>query len=492
MDGKQAAAAALLGVCLIGSPLRAAPVDPVVSPSSSSVAPATSPTGTSPPKAPSESTGSAATAARIAVAQAWLAESDARIAAANAPGAQPPLPAVAPVAGSDPAARAAQAKARLAEAKARGAARRNELIENLKRRQAMSADMHTYSEQKKAEAAAAELAAKQEEQRRLLDPATARPALQGSEQQVRDALEFQGRALVKQGRLREAETIFSDYVAQRRRTPSGLWMSGLFFSGVGTGLLENVPENAQAQRWKTVEEQTLDWARKSPESPLPRLLHAHILFDHAWEVRGGRYAVNTPKQVWKPFKALIARTAKYLDRERAVASRAPEYYWILLKTLRSSDGGGDHLTVLEQGERAFPGYYPSYFAMFTTLMPKWHGSVEHIEAFAEAAAQRTERTDGAGMYARIYWYAAQDTYRFNLFKATGVRWERMKQGFDDVIQRYPDQWNLQNYARFACDAQDRDKLAELLAKIDGPPMMEAWSNPQLFEKCSELAGRLKL
>ncbi|MGO1071017.1 hypothetical protein [Lysobacter sp. CA199] len=406
----------------------------------------------------------------------------------------PELPA-AKAATSDAAAadpQAAERAARIAEAKARGAERRRQMLEDFKQRQARIEALNQAFRQHEARHEAKRLAEQQEEQRRLLNPAQTQPALDGDEQQVRDAVFFQGRAFVKQQRLRDAEAAYRDYVEKSRRTPSGVWMSSIFFSGVSAGLLENVPEEAKAHHWQWLEQQTLNWAREAPDSPLPRLLHADVLLDHAWNIRGNLYVAKTPKSVWKPFLATLEGGLKYLDHERAVASHAPEYYWLTLKLMRGSKHGGDPLAVLEQSERAFPGHYPSYFAMFITLLPKWDGSVEHIEAFAESAAQRTRKTEGDSMYARIYWYAAQTYYRSNLFDATDVRWDRMKQGFEDVLKRYPDEWNLQNYARFACDAQDRDKLIELLSKMKKPPIDEAWSNPQHFEKCSQMAGRLSL
>jgi hypothetical protein len=346
--------------------------------------------------------------------------------------------------------------------------------------------------QQEAARKAAQLAAQQEEQRKLLDPAQTRVVLSGSEQQVREALTFQGRAFVKQGRVHDAVAAYGDYISGSRRTPSGVWMSSVFYAGIRAGLFASVPEDAQARRWEWLEEQTLRWAREEPDSPLPRLMHAEVLYAHAWEIRGTRYVKDTPQHVWKPFHAMLSRTLKYLDEERAIAARAPEYYSLSLRAMRGSEDGGDPLARFDQGQRAFPGYYQMYFEMLETLLPKWGGSVEHMDAFAEAAVDATRKTEGESMYARIYWVAAQGPYRFNLFDATSVRWGRMKQGFEDVMKRYPDQWNLQNYARFACDAQDRDKLAELLAKVQMPPMMEAWSNPQLFEKCSQMAGRVSL
>lgn len=335
-------------------------------------------------------------------------------------------------------------------------------------------------------------APEREARKRLLD---AQPKLDGTELEVREALFAQGRALIQLQRKPEAVAAYRDYVAQRRRTPSGLWMSESFYLGVESALIESVPEQERARRWDWLEEQTLRWAREAPDSPLPRLMHGEILLDRAWEIRGSRYVAKTPPRVWKPFYAALDRTLKYLDDERAVASGAPEYYRLTLNTLRGSQSGGSPLEVLDQGERAFPGYYPMYFEIYTTLLPKWSGSVAQIEAFAADAVRRTRASEGESMYARIYWFAAQGAYSKTLFWRTHASWERMRQGFEDIVQRYPDQWNLHNYARFACDAQDRDTLATLLPRLKVQANMtlleSAWGSRKRFEECSQMAGSLR-
>jgi hypothetical protein len=69
----------------------------------------------------------------------------------------------------------------------------------------------------------------------------------------------------------------------------------------------------------------------------------------------------------------------------------------------------------------------------------------------------------------------------------------MKTGFEDVVARYPDQWNYQNYAHFACQAGDSKTLDQLLSRhVRRPIIAEAWSGPVTFEECERLAGRLNL
>ena len=58
---------------------------------------------------------------------------------------------------------------------------------------------------------------------------------------------------------------------------------------------------------------------------------------------------------------------------------------------------------------------------------------------------------------------------------------------DDLVARYPDQWNYNRYARFACRAGDRDTAQAVLAKI-AYPLPGAWyDEPDRYARCRSWA-----
>ena len=93
------------------------------------------------------------------------------------------------------------------------------------------------------------------------------------------------------------------------------------------------------------------------------------------------------------------------------------------------------------------------------------------------------------MYARIYWFASQTQFQNAIFTDSLVTWSRMKDGFEDIIKRYPDAWNLNNYAKFACLAQDKPKTREILERADFTIVPEAWNSPSLHAECFQWALR---
>ena len=86
------------------------------------------------------------------------------------------------------------------------------------------------------------------------------------------------------------------------------------------------------------------------------------------------------------------------------------------------------------------------------------------------------------MYARIYWSASQTQYGRDLFTDSDVIWEKMKKGIDDVLKRYPDQWNINNFALFACLANDKEKARELFNLIKQPIIWKVWKSEADYQQ----------
>ncbi|WP_164272972.1 MULTISPECIES: hypothetical protein [Stenotrophomonas] len=59
----------------------------------------------------------------------------------------------------------------------------------------------------------------------------------------------------------------------------------------------------------------------------------------------------------------------------------------------------------------------------------------------------------------------------------------MSQEIDDVLARYPSDWNLQNFAYFACQAGDKAKTRALMDRITRPKEFHAWWDGDVYEQC---------
>jgi hypothetical protein len=103
-----------------------------------------------------------------------------------------------------------------------------------------------------------------------------------------------------------------------------------------------------------------------------------------------------------------------------------------------------------------------------------------------------DKRAGQMLYARIYWYASQDQFKDAIFLVSVAHWKDMREGFKSIIADYPDQWNINNYAKFACLVGDEATTREAVGLMKGDPIESAWPSTDQYRSCEQLAGRTSL
>lgn len=276
------------------------------------------------------------------------------------------------------------------------------------------------------------------------------------------------------------------YRATEARTSSGLWKLTMFYSGIDAFFDMDRKEDGY---WVAAERIAAAWVERYPQSPSARLAFAQLLLNRAWSYRGGGYADTVEPQNWPPFFKFVERARGYLEAQKPIASKDP-YWYEMMAQLAYIQSWPDarFAALIAEGEEKEPAYYQLYFTAMNYYAPKWGGSAAKIEAFARESVERTRRTEGWGMYARIYWYASQTQFGDNLFSESRVNWDDMKKGMDDVLAQYPDGWNIGNFVKFACLAGDRAKTKELLDRMDETVSWIVWERHEDFERCQSMAA----
>lgn len=279
-------------------------------------------------------------------------------------------------------------------------------------------------------------------------------------------------ALFEAEEFDELDRMAEEFRTQESRTSSGLWKLTPFYGGLYVKHEGPVDESY----YDHVEELFLKWAEQNPASTVAHVGYASTLMNHAWFFRGTGWARDVPKEAWEPFYEYVSKARLYLSEHKQAAAKDPVWYQDMLVVAKAESWPLDRFTALvEEATARHPYFYEIYFTAIAYLLPKWHGDKAMVEGFANAAVKRTEERDGVGIYARIYWYASQAQYGTSLFTDSDIVWEKMSAGIDDVLARYPDQWNINNFAHFACLARDKEKAKTLLALIVGPPIESAWA-----------------
>ncbi|MRH00627.1 cytoplasmic protein [Xanthomonas sontii] len=284
-----------------------------------------------------------------------------------------------------------------------------------------------------------------------------------------------------QGDLAALEQLATLYRTKQARTSSGVWKLSVLHGGINRFYLLASYDKATLAEKERIAEQ---WVKTYPKSPTARLAYAEVLARRAWHRRGGGYANTVRAEDWAPFREGIEATRRYLEDNKQIASLDPEWY-IKMEAIAKAQQWDDarFQALIDEGMTRYPEYYEIYFQAIEFYSPKWGGSAVDIERFARMAMERTRAREGQGLYARIYWYASQSIYDERLFTESLARWSTMRAGIDDVLKVYADEWNLQNFARFACLARDREKALELIERVRGPTYTEVWKGEENFQRC---------
>jgi len=298
-------------------------------------------------------------------------------------------------------------------------------------------------------------------------------AAHAGELEDRAAIARQVSALFEAERFDELDRMAEEFRTRESRSGSGLWKLTLFYRGLYVqheGAVDEV-------YFDKVDRLYLRWAERNPDSTVAHIGYASSLANRAWFFRGSGWARDVPKEAWQPFFEYLAKARLHLMEHKQATDKDPVWFHNMLAVAKGENWPLDRfLALVEEGTAKHPYFYEIYFRSIDFLLPKWHGSKAMIEEFADLAVEETREREGIGMYARIYWHASQIQYGTKLFTGTQVVWAKMSAGIDDVLARYPDQWNINNFAHFACLARDREKAAALLARIEGAPIERAWAN----------------
>jgi hypothetical protein len=316
---------------------------------------------------------------------------------------------------------------------------------------------------------------------------TAKPAFATNEMEEREAIMRKANEAFKNERFAELDAMARRYREKKTRTPSGIWHLTCFYVGIQRAI-DSGPDSGERKKWWKVEDTVLHWQQKYPKSPTARIVHSMIMISKGWTWRGSGPSRTVTGENLKEYGNFINYANSDLVLWKKELSDDPQWYRNMLLLSRAFVWSRSEFDgILAEGVKKEPLFYEMYFEALEYLLPKWLGSADHIEEFARKSADATSTLEGQSLYARIYWYAADAQFHDRLFTDTMADWPHMKAGFDDMVARYPDKWNLSAYARFACMAGDRATTRELLDRI-GADAMSSYLRPgRTRERCIDWA-----
>lgn len=291
----------------------------------------------------------------------------------------------------------------------------------------------------------------------------------------RTRLKLQVQQSLQRERFDDLEKVAQIFRERQTRTGSGVWALTQFYMSFSWMDLAN------DQHWQQVENTLLRWQKNFPTSPTPVIAYVEALTERGSQIRSDR-GQEQASLFWKRGYNLLLHTKSFSDKD-------PSWY------VQIGYAGCTHNwqpqefdKLLEEGMARFPAHYQMYFAALEYYRCNTTDFPHRLEVIASRAARNNKATDGDGPYARVYWFAAEAYFGDRLFRETMVDWTRMKNAMDDVLRQYPDQWNVNNFAYFACLKGDKTKARELVGRVT-TPIMEVWDSEERFKRCKYWANQ---
>lgn len=280
----------------------------------------------------------------------------------------------------------------------------------------------------------------------------------------------------------ELDRLAAEYRDSKGRTAAGRWKLSHFYSGLSDAARTVSVDREGHARF---EERFLAWIAHNPKSAAAHIGYAIALIDH-----GGLYIRSRqPDQIdddeWAAYYTYLGMAREHLVESAQGAGVDPHWYKVMLMIARGEGWSRERFReLLDEAVARYPYYHEIWYAAANFLMPRWYGSFREIEGLAQDAVNRTYSQDGGSLYALIYWHVSTADDGRALIAQPNPVWHGMSRGFEDMIERWPDQWLINSYARLACLARDREKAREAFALMKMPPVGKAWDGlTPTFENC---------
>lgn len=257
------------------------------------------------------------------------------------------------------------------------------------------------------------------------------------------------------------------------------------YGGVAGCLSSGCRNRLSEAQWQDRFKLLLSWREQYPKSIIAEIALASYFVEHSWSIRGQGYSGSVKQEAWKPFYESMEIARKKLDESSAAAKENPGWYSAMLSVGLAQKWPKERFdAIFKAGIEKHPLYLPLYFNASAFFAPRWYGSPTELKIFIENAVNATRAQLGETLYARLNW----SLWTHEMFKNNQADWQRMKAGFERMVNDYPDPWNFNNFGKFACLAQDNATVLEIAKKIGDQPIERAWwDDAANFKRCVDQA-----
>ncbi len=249
---------------------------------------------------------------------------------------------------------------------------------------------------------------------------------------------------------------------------------------------------SEKRDWRKIGAKLIEWRSQSRDSAAQAFAEIMYWRSYAWHGRGGNYANKVPPEAWELFHERMGKAFERLEESKALAGNCPLWHSLKLKTLIEAGAPRAKVeSVYAEAVKAFPASQQIHFAMSFSMDRKWGGKPGDFDRFARRALNLSKGSEGNTIYARLFWYDDCDCDEAITFGRAGdPDWKLMKAGFEDLLQRYPDQvYNRNKFASFACRANDPATYIKLRQELGDNIVDHLWQSSWNVDVCDRRMGK---
>jgi hypothetical protein len=139
-----------------------------------------------------------------------------------------------------------------------------------------------------------------------------------------------------------------------------------------------------------------------------------------------------------------------------------------------------------EGIHRHPHFQSLYLGMANYWSPVHDGKPDwaKVDEVIGNAVALTAITDGISNYARLYKRVNDhQKLEFDLFQDSLASWPKMRDSFDELIKRYPSTENINEFASYACQAEDKVTYLRLRVQMKDHILSHMWRNNYSPDMC---------
>lgn len=268
------------------------------------------------------------------------------------------------------------------------------------------------------------------------------------------------------------DTLAAKYRTSKDRYADGMWKLAHVYIGLELG------NDASDAEWEARIDQVTEWLLAREASITPRVLKARLLVSYAWKIRGGGWSDSVKETQWKKFFERLQQATRTLKGANQLTERCPIFWSTWQRAaLGLQMERKEYDALFAAATREFPDYWYYYTARATFLLPRWYGEEGDWERDLTQSADRVGGTTGDMLYAQVVWNTHHYGGGIDVFEGKKISWERVDQGFEQLLKAYPDSNAAKSERAFLAGlAGDKSKAQQYLADLNGEADAGIWDD----------------